>query len=216
MLFSSRTAAQPHPRPCGDIVYLIDDEPIVREAVTDVLQSYRMEVLSFESADGYLAHQRSDSAACLILDLKLPGLNGLDLQDRLRGSSTPPIIFISGRADIPSAARAMKAGAIDFLTKPIETPALVQAVTEGIARDRAKREQCAELHSLRERHRRLSPREREVLPLVVTGLLNKQAAAILGITEVTLQIHRSQIMRKMAARSFADLVRMASKLGIPS
>jgi FixJ family two-component response regulator len=196
------------------MVYLIDDEPIVRDAVADVLESYSMQVLSFESADRYLSHQRFDSASCLVLDLQLPGLNGLDLQDRLRDATTPPIIFISGRADIPSAARAMKAGAIDFLTKPIDTPTLIGAINEGFARDRVMREQCAEVQSLKERHLRLSPREREVMPLVVAGLLNKQAAALLGISEVTLQIHRSQIMRKMAARSFADLVRMASKLGI--
>jgi len=214
MLHPQRTLAPSHPGPSSDIVYLIDDEPIVRDAVADVLQAYRLEVLSFESADGYLAHHRSDSAGCLILDLKLPGLNGLQLQEHLRDSGTP-IIFISGRADVPSAARAMKAGAIDFLTKPIDTTALVHAISEGFCRDRALREQRAEVDALRKRYLFLSPREREVLPLVVGGLLNKQAAAVLGITEVTLQIHRSQIMRKMAAQSFADLVRMASKLGIP-
>jgi FixJ family two-component response regulator len=214
MLHSQRIPARSPPRAPGTMVYLVDDEPSVRDAVTNVLQSYSMEVLSFESADRYLAHQRFDSAACLVLDLKLPGLNGLDLQDRLRDAATPPIIFISGRADIPSAARAMKAGAIDFLTKPLDTRRLIDAVNEGFSRDRVMREQRAEVQSLKQLHWRLSPREREVLPLVVSGLLNKQAAAVLGITEVTLQIHRGQIMRKMAARSFADLVRMASKLGI--
>jgi len=216
MLQSQRIPGAYQADPHRNIVYLVDDESIVRESVSDVLQSYCIDVLSFESADAYLAHQRLDSGACLVLDLKLPGLNGLELQDRLNDSHTPPIIFISGRADIPSAARAMKAGAIDFLTKPLDTSALISAVNEGFARDRCVRAQRLEVETLNQRYFRLSPREREVLPLVVAGLLNKQAAAVLGITEVTLQIHRSQIMRKMAARSFADLVRMASRLGIHS
>jgi FixJ family two-component response regulator len=195
-------------------VYLIDDDPSVREALEAFLLAHGMEVISFGSAADYLDYRRVDSAACLILDLQLPGISGLDLQRRLANDSSPPIIFISGHGDIPSTVQAMRAGAIEFLTKPVDPETLLPAVRLAFAQDLLKREQRADIVKLRSRLALLSRREREVLPLVVKGLLNKQSAAALGITEVTLQIHRSQIMKKMAATSFADLVRMATKLDI--
>jgi FixJ family two-component response regulator len=196
-------------------VYLVDDEASVREALEGLLCAHGVSVVTFNSAHDYLEYRRDDTAACLILDLQLPGVSGLDLQKRLVGDLSPPIIFISGRGDIPSTVQAMKAGAIEFLTKPIHPDTLLPAVRSAFAKDRSRRDQRAELVELQNRFAQLSRREREVLPLVVKGLLNKQSAAALGITEVTLQIHRSQIMKKTAAHSFADLVRMASRLGIP-
>ena len=198
----------------AEVVYLVDDDAAVRRALAEFLGSLGMQVVGFESAAGFLGHRRTDSAACLILDLQLPGIGGLELQGRLAQDLSPPIVFISGRGDIPSTVRAMKAGAIEFLTKPLNPDALVPVVRSAFVRDRLNRELHAELTGLQDRFALLSPREREVLPLVVKGLLNKQSAAVLGITEVTLQIHRSQIMRKMAAGSLAELVRMAGKLGV--
>jgi FixJ family two-component response regulator len=202
-------------RNAGEISYIVDDEACVREAVCAMLEAADIQVMGFESAEAYLRHSRSDLAACLITDLRMPGIGGLELQQRVRVLDSPPIIFISGRGDVPSTAKAMKAGALEFLTKPLDRDALLAAVIAAFAKDRAQRRQRAELNLLQQRLSLLSPREREVLPLIVTGMLNKQAASLLGITGVTLQIHRSQIMRKMAVRSFAELVRMAGKLGIP-
>jgi FixJ family two-component response regulator len=198
-----------------EVVYLVDDDASVREALGEFLRARGMKVIGFQSAADFLAHERADSAACLILDLKMPGINGLELQERLVDESSPTIIFLSGRGDIPSTVRAIKAGAIEFLTKPVDLETLVPMVTSALARDRENRTRRAELTGLKKRFAALSPREQDVLPLVVKGLLNKQSAAALGIAEVTLQIHRSQIMKKMAADSFAELVRMAEKLGIP-
>jgi len=198
----------------GEVVYLVDDDTSFRESIAYLLGAYEMEVISFDSAVNFLRYKRLDTAACLVLDLQLPEMNGLDLQERL-GDSAPPIIFITGHGDISSSVRAMKAGAIEFLTKPVDREALIIAVRTALARDRDNRVRQAELAELRDRFSLLSPREREVLPLVVAGYLNKQSAAILGITEITLQIHRGQIMRKMAAASFAELVRMCGALGIP-
>jgi FixJ family two-component response regulator len=199
----------------GDVVYLVDDDSRVCEGLKNLFDSLDMTMLTFGSAAEYLDHPRIDEAACLILDLQMPSIGGLELQSRLAAEGSPPIIFITGRGDIPSTVRAMKAGAIEFLTKPVDTETLLAAVSTALARDRLLREQRAVLSQLEQRLTLLSPREREVLPLVVKGLLNKQAAAILGIKEVTLQIHRSQIMQKMAAGSLAELVRMAGRLGIP-
>jgi len=203
-------------KPTGEVVYLVDDDARVREALSEFLASLGIEHLTFGSAEEYLAHVRSDICACLVLDVQLPDINGLDLQRQLGSGSSPPIIFISGHGDIPSTVRAMKAGAIDFLTKPIDPPALVTAIRAAFAQDLERRLKAADLMNLQRRFALLTPREREVLPLVAAGMLNKQAAALLGITEVTLQVHRGQIMRKMEADSFADLVRMAGKLGIPA
>jgi FixJ family two-component response regulator len=202
-------------KPPGEMVYLVDDDVSVREAITGLLESLEIDVLNFESAESFLRHERSDSAGCLILDLQLPEMSGLDLQERLQRSSSPPIIFITGRGDIPSSVRAMKAGAIEFLTKPLDSDALIAAVRTALSRDRQDRVRRAELAELRRRYSRLSPRERQVLPLVTAGFMNKQSAAMLGITAITLQNHRGQIMRKMAAASLAELVRMCGALGIP-
>jgi FixJ family two-component response regulator len=202
--------------PTGNVVYLVDDDPRVREGLQNLFDSAEITMLTFGSAADYLEHLRIDAAACLILDLQIPGIGGLELQSLLAQTGSPPIIFITGRGDIPSTVRAMKAGAIEFLTKPVDTEILLAAVSTAFARDRILRDQRAALSELQRKFALLSPREREVLPLVVKGLLNKQAAAVLGIKEVTLQIHRSQIMQKMAAGSLAELVRMAGLLRIPT
>jgi FixJ family two-component response regulator len=201
----------------GDnVVYLVDDDSRVREGLKNLFDSVEIAMLTFSSAADYLEHLRVDDAACLILDLQMPGIGGLELQSRLAQEGSPPIIFVTGRGDIRSTVKAMKAGAIEFLTKPVDTEALLAAVATAFVRDRVLRDQRAVLSELERKFASLSPREREVLPLVVKGLLNKQAAAVLGIKEVTLQIHRSQIMQKMAAGSLAELVRMAGRLGIAS
>jgi FixJ family two-component response regulator len=200
--------------PKGQVIYLVDDDLAVREGVSELLASHGLDVLSFASATQYMLHVREDTAACLVLDLQLPDITGLDLQSRLRSEHEIPIIFISGRGDIPSTVRAMKAGAIEFLTKPLDTPALLGAIRAALLRDVERRCEVVELAKLNARFALLTPREREVLPLIASGLLNKQAAATLGISEVTLQLHRGQIMKKMAANSFADLVRMASRLAV--
>ncbi len=197
------------------VVYLVDDDPRVREALSELLASLQIDHVTFASAAAYLGFKRSDACACLVLDVHLPDINGLDLQQQLADESSPPIIFISGHSDIPSTVRAMRAGAIEFLAKPIHMDAFVAAIGAAFAQDLEQRQKTADLASLQHRLASLTPREREVLPLVAGGMLNKQAAAILGISEVTLQVHRGQIMRKMEADSFADLVRMAEKLGIP-
>jgi FixJ family two-component response regulator len=174
-----------------------------------------MNVIGFRSGSEYLEHNRTDDSSCLILDLHLPDMSGLDLQRRLLEKANPPVIFVSGQCDIPSTVRAMKAGAIEFLTKPVDPEALISAVRVAFTKDLEQRRKTAELDSLQRQFAHLTSREREVLPLVAGGMLNKQAAAVLGITEVTVQVHRGQIMKKMEASSFADLVRMAGKLGIP-
>lgn len=197
-----------------EVVYVVDDDSGVREALSQLLKSLGIDSVGFGSANEYLEFTRADEAACLILDLQLPGISGLELQRRLTASESPPVIFISGRLDIPSTVEAMKAGAIEFLTKPVRRDALLAAVSAGLARDRTQREDRLALDELKRRLALLSPREREVLSYVVAGFLNKESAAALGISAVTLQAHRSQIMRKMAADSLAELVRMASALGI--
>jgi FixJ family two-component response regulator len=198
----------------GEVVYLVDDDASIRDGLSEQLMSEGRRVVSFSSAGEFLDYIRTDTAACLILDVGLPDLNGLELQERLCSSSAPSIIFISGYSDIPTSVQAMKAGAIEFLVKPVEPGALSSAIDLGFAQDRRRRKRLAELSVLRKRYDLLTPREREVLPLIVAGLLNKQAAAELGISEVTLQVHRGQIMRKMEAPSFAELVRMCGRLSI--
>jgi len=201
--------------PPDSIVLVVDDDRRVREALGELFSAMGLRSFAFESAAAYLDFERPDLPACLILDVKLPGVSGLELQSQIVDACHPPIVFISGHGDVPSCVRALKAGAVDFLTKPFSERALLDAVQSAIARDAQDRTTRTELIGLQERHRLLTPREREVLPLVVSGLLNKQAAAELGISEVTLQIHRSKVMRKMAAESLADLVRMAGLLGVP-
>jgi FixJ family two-component response regulator len=198
----------------GQVIYLIDDDPRVLDSLSELFASSATKLVSFRTASAYLANVRTDSAACLILDIVMPDMNGLDLQQQLSGDNDPPIIFITGHADIPLCVRAMRAGAIEFLLKPVNKQALLTAIEAAFELDRKHQRQKRELEGIKKGLSLLTPREREVLPLIAEGLLNKQAAAALGISEVTLQVHRGQIMRKMAASSFADLVRMASKLGI--
>lgn len=197
------------------IVFVVDDDARVRGSLGELFSAMGLRSIAFESAAGYLDFQRPSLPACLILDVKLPGLSGLELQSQIADGCHPPIVFISGHGDVPSCVRALKAGAVDFLMKPFSERALLDAVQSAIARDVKDRASRAELTMLRERLLLLTPREREVLPLVVSGLLNKQAAAELGISGVTLQIHRSNVMRKMAAESLPDLVRIAALLDVP-
>jgi FixJ family two-component response regulator len=199
-----------------DIVYIVDDDIRLREALSELIGSLGRTAITFGTAAEYLATNLADSPSCLILDMLLPDMSGLDLQHRLAHENCPPIIFISGRVDIPATVRAMKAGAVEFLAKPVCPDALETAIQTALTEDRERRRRRSELNLLQTRFESLTPREREVLPLVARGLLNKQAAAALGIANVTLQVHRSQVMRKMAARSFAELVRMAERLGIPA
>jgi FixJ family two-component response regulator len=201
--------------PQDHIVFIVDDDGRIREALTELLSSLDMHAVAFGSAAEYMAHPKSDVVACLVLDVDLPDINGLDFQSRIAHGDHPPIVFITGHGDIPSSVRAMKAGAVDFLAKPFQEADLMRAINTALARNRDARRSRAELADLQQRHSSLTPREREVLPLVISGLLNKQAAAQLGISEVTLQIHRGSIMKKMRAGSLADLVRMAGTLEIP-
>lgn len=196
------------------MVYIVDDDPSVRDALADLLSSVGLHPVTFGTAAEYLACARPDSASCLILDVKLPDINGLDLQSEFVHGQHPPIIFISGYGDIPSTVRAIKAGAIDFLSKPFVEEQLLAAIGSALCKHREMLQQQLDTASLRSRYESLTPREREVFFLVVKGLMNKQSASMLGISEVTLQIHRSQVMRKMKARTLPTLVRMAIRLGV--
>jgi FixJ family two-component response regulator len=201
--------------PRKEIAFLVDDDARVRDAIGELLESLGWRAETFASAADYLAYPKPDLPACLILDVELPDINGLEFQKQLSVADHPPIVFITGHGDIPSSVRAIQGGAVDFLTKPVGADELVAAVRAAIDRDCAQRSVRAERAELSRRLAELTPREREVLPLVVSGLLNKQAAAELGISEITLQIHRSKIMQKMQAASLPDLVRIAEKLNIP-
>ena len=202
-------------KPQDHIVLIVDDDRRICEALSDLLSTFDMHVVTFGSATEYLAYPKPDLPACLILDVDLPGINGLDLQSQIEGGEHPQIVFLTGHGDIPSSVRAMKAGAIDFLTKPFSEADLTRAIQAAIAKDRENRRKRTELAELHKRLSSLTPREREVLPLVVSGLLNKQVAAELEISEITVQIHRGKIMQKMRAGSFADLVRIAGALEVP-
>lgn len=197
------------------IVYVLDDDARVREGLTALLSSLGRRVMSFADASQYLDFKRPDAPGCLVLDLDMPGMTGLELQKELSGTDAPPIVFLTGHGDIPSTVKAMKAGATEFLSKPFDEEDLVRAIDAAIEVDREARVRNAELDEIKKRYTRLTPREREVLPYVVSGLLNKQTAGELGTSEITIRIHRGQIMRKMRAESLADLVRLAAKLGIP-
>lgn len=199
----------------NSIIYVVDDDPRIREAISDLLAAFDLQVVTFASATEYLAYTRPDLPACLILDVELPDINGLDLQRQFENGNHPQIVFITGHGDIPASVRAIKAGAVDFLTKPFRESDLMEAIHAAIARDHDQRQKKAELAELEQRLASLTPREREVFPLIVSGLLNKQAAAELGISEVTIQIHRGKIMAKMQAQSLAELVRLAGMLTIP-
>ncbi|GAA4330871.1 response regulator [Variovorax defluvii] len=197
------------------LVYIVDDDFRIREGLENLLAAEGFNVVSFATAAAYLNFSRPDLPSCLVLDVQLPDISGLDLQSQLDLPAHPRIVFLTGHADIPSSVRACKAGAVDFLTKPFDSQQLLHAIREAIRLDAEHRQSIAAGLAIRERFSTLSPRERDVLPLVVSGLLNKQAAAVLGISEITLQIHRSNIMRKLGADSLPTLVRIADALHVP-
>ena len=199
------------------IVFVVDDDVSVRESLELLIRNQGWRPELFESAQSFLAYERSTLPSCLVLDVNLPDLNGLDLQRQIAGtSSLLPIVFVTGYGDIPMSVRAMKAGAVSFLTKPFRGQVLLDAIHKAIDRDRAVRAQESQIAGLRARAGTLTPRENEVLQFVISGLLNKQIAAALGTSERTVKIHRGQVMRKMGADSVPDLVRMTEQLGIPS
>jgi len=201
--------------PQDHVVFVVDDDRRICEALAELLSTYDLHVVTFGSAAEYLASSKPDIPACLVLDVQLPDINGLDLLKQPGQRPLPQIVFITGHGDIPTSVRAIKAGAVDFLTKPLKEPELMRAIHAALAQDRVARLERAELAELHERLSCLTPRERDVLPLIVSGLLNKQAAAELAISEITVQIHRGRIMKKMRAGSLAELVRIAGKLEIP-
>jgi FixJ family two-component response regulator len=197
------------------IVFVVDDDASVRDALANLFRSVGLRVEVFGSAHEFLQSKLPDVASCLILDIRLPRLSGLDFQvDLAEAGIHIPIIFMTGHGDIPMTVRAMKAGAVDFLTKPFRDQDMLDAVTAAIERDRTSRNEARIVSDLRARFATLTAREREVMTLVTAGLMNKQIAAEIGIAEITVKIHRGHIMRKMAAKSLADLVKMAQTLGI--
>jgi FixJ family two-component response regulator len=196
-------------------VFVVDDDVSMREALKNLLRSVGLEVQTYGAAQEFLASPRADVPGCLVLDVRLPGLSGLDLQRRLAEASIQiPIIFITGHGDIQMSVRAMKAGAVEFLTKPFRDQDLLDAVQEAVERDRASRDNRAETAGLRACYQSLSPREQEVMVLVAGGLLNKQIGGELGTSEATIKMHRGHVMQKMQADSLADLIRKAEKLGL--
>jgi FixJ family two-component response regulator len=199
------------------LVFVVDDDASLRESLKDLLQSVDLRVEAFASAQEFLRSKRPDAPSCLVLDVRLKGLSGLDLQKRLvEGDIEIPIVFITGHGDIPMAVQAMKAGAMEFLRKPFRDQDLLDAVQQALERDRKGREQRAEIAGLRKRFDSLTPREREVMALVAAGLLNKQVAGELGTSEASVKVHRQHVMEKIGADSLAELVRMADKIGIPT
>jgi FixJ family two-component response regulator len=196
------------------MVFIVNGDSHMRERLQEIIACDELHVVSFASAAEYTAFRKPDLPACLILDVVLPDVSGLDLQERI-AETDAPILFVTRQVDVSCLVRAVKAGAVDFLTTPLKTEDLLQAVRAAIDEDRVTRRAREERAKLKQRLSRLTPRERQVLPLVVSGLLNKQAALQLGISETTLQIHRGRIMKKMGAESFADLVRMAATLRVP-
>ena len=197
------------------VVFVVDDDARVRDALSSLLASAGLEVAVFASATEFLQADKPDVPACLVLDLELPDIHGLELQKELAEREAPPIVFITGHGDVPSSVKAMKAGAVEFLSKPFGDEELLRAIDAAIALDRAARLKRSERLELARRYERLTPREREVLTFVVAGFANKLTADELGTSEITIGVHRGQIMRKMGARSLAELVRFADKLGIP-
>jgi len=196
------------------IVFVVDDDISVRESLELLIRHAGWQPETFASARDFLSRPRAAVPCCLVLDVTLPGLNGLDLQQQLAGRTEMPIVFITGHGDVPMTVRAMKAGAVEFLTKPINDDVLLDAIRQAIDRSRAALRHESELQLLRSRYASLTPREREVLALVVSGLLNKQVGGELGISEITVKAHRGQMMRKMKADSLPELVTMAARLGL--
>jgi FixJ family two-component response regulator len=196
------------------IVFIVDDDLRVREALCDLIASVGLRAAAFGSAHEFLACDRPEAPACLVLDLELPGISGLELQKELASGDAPPIVFITGHGDVPSSVSAMKAGAVEFLSKPFGETELLQAIHAAIALDTTARQKRMELAELQAHYNLLTPREREILSFVVAGFANKQTAADLRVSEITIGVHRGQIMRKMGAQSLAELVRMADKLGV--
>ncbi|MDQ1389145.1 MAG: hypothetical protein QOF56_2599 [Acidobacteriaceae bacterium] len=198
------------------IVFVVDDDPSVRRAIQRLVESVGLHVELFGSATEFMNSSHPDVASCLVLDIRLPGISGLDFQrELLKTKQEIPTIFITAHGDIQMTVRAMKAGAVEFLTKPFRDQDLLDAIQIALERDRSRRQREVEINRVRERFESLTPREREVFPLVVSGLPNKQVASEIGATEATVKVHRSQLMRKMGADSLPELVRMAQKIDIP-
>lgn len=197
------------------LVFVVDDDPSVRKALDRLLRSVGLDVRTFASAEDFQRSERPDAPACLVLDIRMPEQSGLDFQNELaKLKSELPIVFITGHGDIPMSVRAMKAGAIEFLTKPFRDQDLIDAVQMGLKKDRLRREKAARLAGLRERYAALTLREREIMTRVAAGLLNKQIAAELDVSQITVKVHRAQLMKKLQAKSLAHLIRMADRLGV--
>jgi FixJ family two-component response regulator len=213
-----RTASRSFPMlSATPIVFVVDDDPSVREALESLIVQAGWRAQVFESAQDFLGFPRASAPSCLVLDVTMPGLNGLELQSLIAGDRIDmPIIFITGHADVPMTVKAMKAGAVEFLTKPVSEDVLLNAIGSAISRSRMTLDQESESQALRSLYAKLTPRERDVMTLVVRGLLNKQVGGELGMAEITVKAHRGQVMRKMKAASFADLVNMGTRLGLAS
>jgi FixJ family two-component response regulator len=195
------------------VVFVVDDDPSMRRSLDTLLRSVGLDVQTFSSAQEFMPAKRPDAPGCLVLDVRLPGMSGLTFQEELAKTDIAlPVIFVTGHGDVPMTVRAMKAGAVEFLTKPFDDQVLLDAVHAAIERDRARRQHAARLDALKARYEQLTAREKEVMALVVTGRVNKQIAAALGLSVVTVKVHRGQVMHKMAAKSVAELVRMADRL----